>query len=262
MQCLCSGCAVLRACFVNHSSIRFPSHPIHVQYCVDVCASQNITFSAISDNIPELPEQFIFTLTMVEVLNEAASRTPTSGASLNVARAQASVVISSNDSPYGIFQFSTSIPPSGVAFIPVSSTAPSIQLRESAGLVDIYVVRAQGTVGNATVEYTTSPGTAVGDGASPDYMPAVGTLDFAAGQLSRSFQIRINDDSTPELAKFFTLNLTNPQGGKRGDQFGSVCSETYCILLHTIKTVVIIVSSCHAFSLASLCWCCMSVSEI
>lgn len=175
---------------------------------------QNISLFASNDNIPELSEQFTLFLTGVTVLNEPASRTPTSGASLDSASTQASIVISPNDSPYGIFEFSAGMPGSGRSFIPAASAAPSLELRESAGLVDIYVVRAQGTVGNATVEYTTSPGTAVGDGASPDYTPIAARLEFAAGQLFRTFQLRINDDATPEIGKYFTLNLTNPQGGK------------------------------------------------
>ena len=175
---------------------------------------QTVLINAVNDIIPELDEQFDFFLTNTEVLNEPASRTSTSGASLDSANIDASVTISANDDPYGIFEFSAGIPSTSGTFIPASSAAPSLELRESAGLVDIYVVRAQGTVGNASVEYSTSPGTAVGDGASPDYTPTASRLEFAGGQLFSKFQLRINDDAIPELAKNFTLELTNPQGGK------------------------------------------------
>ncbi|XP_065175877.1 adhesion G-protein coupled receptor V1-like [Sycon ciliatum] len=174
--------------------------------------NMTVLINAVNDIIPELDEQFDFFLTNTEVLNEPASRTSTSGASLDSANIDASVTISANDDPYGIFEFSAGIPSTSGTFIPASSAAPSLELRESAGLVDIYVVRAQGTVGNASVEYSTSPGTAVGDGASPDYTPTASRLEFAGGQLFSKFQLRINDDAIPELAKNFTLELTNPQG--------------------------------------------------
>ncbi len=46
-----------------------------------------------------------------------------------------------------------------------------------------------------------------------DYTAASGTLDFAEGEMSRSFDVTILDDSLYEGDEVFTVTLSNVQGG-------------------------------------------------
>jgi len=63
---------------------------------------------------------------------------------------------------------------------------------------------------NASVDYT-----AGGDNATPgvDYVPAVGTLNFAARQSSRSFNVTILDDDPYGPDKNLNLTLSSPTNG-------------------------------------------------
>ncbi|MEO8002419.1 MAG: Calx-beta domain-containing protein, partial [Arenimonas sp.] len=54
-----------------------------------------------------------------------------------------------------------------------------------------------------------------GGTASPgaDYTPTNGTLVFGDGELSKSFSVRILDDTIPENSETVILTLSNPSGG-------------------------------------------------
>ncbi|HEV7571077.1 MAG TPA: Calx-beta domain-containing protein [Thermoanaerobaculia bacterium] len=60
-----------------------------------------------------------------------------------------------------------------------------------------------------TVDYATSDGTAL---AGSDYDAASGTLTFAAGETSKSIEVRIRGDVTGESNETFFLTLRNPSG--------------------------------------------------
>ncbi len=95
------------------------------------------------------------------------------------------------------FQFTTS-------FIVTSENVPSVQ---------VTVTRTGGdNSAPASVDYATTDGTAT---ERKDYTTAVGTLRFAAGETSKSFDILINDDVFPNEdggSEFFDLALSNPTG--------------------------------------------------
>ena len=61
-----------------------------------------------------------------------------------------------------------------------------------------------------TVDYATVNGTAV---AGQDYVRTHGTLAFAAGELSRSFEVPIINDGILEADENFRVVLSNPSGG-------------------------------------------------
>jgi parallel beta-helix repeat protein len=77
---------------------------------------------------------------------------------------------------------------------------------ENGGSVTLTVVRNVGP-DPATVDYTTNPGTA-----SPgsDYTTTAGTLTFAPGDLSETFNVPILDDVAVEGSEQFTATLSNP----------------------------------------------------
>lgn len=81
---------------------------------------------------------------------------------------------------------------------------------EAAGTATITVERTGGTDGEATVDYTTSDGTAT---AGQDYTESSGTLTFAAGDNSETFTVSITDDATDEPDETVNLALSNAQGG-------------------------------------------------
>jgi len=77
-------------------------------------------------------------------------------------------------------------------------------------LHSIEVVRANGAIGGVTVDYATSNGTAA---AGEDYLMVTGTLTFAAGQLTNTFEVPILGDDIWEGNETVLLSLGNPSGG-------------------------------------------------
>ncbi|MBS1797774.1 MAG: hypothetical protein JSS81_28390, partial [Acidobacteria bacterium] len=80
------------------------------------------------------------------------------------------------------------------------------------------VVRALGTAGAVTVDYTTAgSGGAVGGaacGTGADFVSASGTLAFADGQDTNSFTVQLcRDFVSPEPGEAVALTLSNPTGG-------------------------------------------------
>lgn len=155
-------------------------------------------------------------MTAVIVDDIYPSTTPTSGAWLNTSQSETNITVSENDFPYGILQFAESSPISGGNTIPPATEVPQIYIEESIGTVTIYVVRAQGTVGTAQVDYSTQDGNATSGGVTPDYTPIGGSLTFADGEQVKSFMVTILDNTAPELGKYFFVNLSNPSGNGGG----------------------------------------------
>ena len=97
---------------------------------------------------------------------------------------------------------------------------------ESDGRVNVTVSRSGVTSGSASVAYATSDTAGLtncsvtnGVGSSRcDYAVSVGTIDFAAGETSKSFSIPIVDDSYAEGTESFTITLRTPAGSALGAQ--------------------------------------------
>jgi hypothetical protein len=81
---------------------------------------------------------------------------------------------------------------------------------ERTGIATITVVRAEGADGEVSVDYATADGTGK---AGLDYMAASGTLQFASGEKSKSFVVRILEDKVQEGPETFDLLLSGPTGG-------------------------------------------------
>ena len=84
---------------------------------------------------------------------------------------------------------------------------------EACTTVTITVNRIGNTSGAASVDYFTSDVTA---SERRDYITAIGTLRFAAGETSKSFVVLINDDSYVEGNETFNVNLRNVSGATLG----------------------------------------------
>ena len=99
--------------------------------------------------------------------------------------------------PLGVIQFS----------------AASYSVNEDAGSVTITVTRSGSTSGSASVQYATSDGNALSPG---DYNVFSGTLTFAAGETSRSFNVSITDDIVKESNETFSVVLSNASNATLG----------------------------------------------
>jgi Calx-beta domain-containing protein/thrombospondin type 3 repeat protein len=96
-------------------------------------------------------------------------------------------------------------PPIGIQF-----SAAEYIVDEADGSVTITVNRTGDPSAAVSVSYSTSD-TAFANQKS-DYIMAAGTLNFAPGEMSKSFQVLIIDNAYPQGDHLFSLRLTNPTG--------------------------------------------------
>jgi glucose/arabinose dehydrogenase len=102
--------------------------------------------------------------------------------------------------------------------------ASSYSLLENGGIITITVTRTGGTSGTVSVHYATSDGTAT---AGSDYTAASGTLTFADGEASKTFNVTVLDDNLVEGNESLTLTLSSPTGGAT---LGSPATATLTIV--------------------------------
>ncbi len=108
------------------------------------------------------------------------------------------------------------------------ATPPTVQfsqanysVQEDLTAATITVTRSGDSSGAVTVDYATSDpsgykpcDTVTGVAAQNcDYTATMGTLKFAAGEVSKSFVVLINEDSYAEGSETINLTLSNPTGG-------------------------------------------------
>ncbi|MBA3352513.1 MAG: hypothetical protein H0U23_08845, partial [Blastocatellia bacterium] len=87
---------------------------------------------------------------------------------------------------------------------------------ENAGTVTVTVNRVSGTDGAVTVDYALGGGTATGGatcGAGIDYVSTGGTVSFANGESSKTFDVTLCGDTDNEPDETFDATLSNPTGG-------------------------------------------------
>jgi hypothetical protein len=104
----------------------------------------------------------------------------------------------------------------------ISFSEANYSVPEGGGMVTISVVRSGDTSTNTRVDYATSDGTAsqvscaTANGLASskcDFTTALGTLTFAAGETSKTFNVLISQDIYIEGPETFTVNLSNPAIG-------------------------------------------------
>lgn len=98
----------------------------------------------------------------------------------------------------------------------------SVAENVAGGNVTIQVTRSD-TTGTASVNYATSNGSATAPG---DYTARSGTLNFAAGAATASFQVPIIDDTAVESSETINLTLSSPVNLTIGTQGTAVITIT------------------------------------
>lgn len=94
--------------------------------------------------------------------------------------------------------------------------APRVARMRRAGAADVMtfdVTLSQAAIHPIAVDYATTDLTANSGGPNPAYVPVAGTLTFAPGVTSRSFDVPVIDDTLSQPAKTFRVHL----GGATGD---------------------------------------------
>jgi hypothetical protein len=95
----------------------------------------------------------------------------------------------------------------------VRFSAAAYNVNEKDGAAVITVTRTGDLSRPASVEYSTSDATA---SERSDYTAATGTLRFAAGESSKSFNVFVTDDALAEGPETLNLGLGNPAGASLG----------------------------------------------
>lgn len=95
---------------------------------------------------------------------------------------------------------------------------------ENGGSIAITVVRSGSTLDAASVNYATSDGS--GKGGS-DFIPVSGKLDFAAGEIMRTFPLSIFDEKDIDGMKTVNLSLKSPSAGS---SLGTIAAATLMII--------------------------------
>lgn len=93
-----------------------------------------------------------------------------------------------------------------------SSPTYSVAENTKTHLAKITVTRSSGSEGAASVDFAATPATA----SALDFVPTKGTLSFAPGETSKSFNVAILDDSLIEGTETVKLSLSNPKGTALG----------------------------------------------
>jgi hypothetical protein len=121
------------------------------------------------------------------------------------------------------FLFKLSDAPAG----PASSlqfTQTTVPVQEDLTAVTLTVQRAGDTSGAVTVDYTTMPPTLAAASERSDYTTALGTLRFAAGETTKTFEVLVNEDSFAESSENISVVLSNPTGGATLSCAGAVAT--------------------------------------
>jgi hypothetical protein len=78
------------------------------------------------------------------------------------------------------------------------------------GTASVVITRSEGSTGDASLAYATADDSAI---AGSDYSPVSGRVTFASGETSKTINVPILDDSTPEGEERFAFQLSQPIGG-------------------------------------------------
>ena len=116
----------------------------------------------------------------------------------------------------------------------VQLSQATFSANEGAGRMDITISRSGDITGAASVNYATSDSAGLNNcnvfngiaSSRCDYAASVGTINFAAGEGSRSFSIPLVDDSYAEGTESFTVTLSSPTGSSLGSQATATATIT------------------------------------
>lgn len=91
----------------------------------------------------------------------------------------------------------------------VAFNAANFPVGEGAGFMNVTVTRAGDTSGASSVAYATSNGTGK---EGKDYVAAIGVVNFAAGETSKTFQVLVIDNAYVDGSRTVNLTLSGPTG--------------------------------------------------
>lgn len=104
----------------------------------------------------------------------------------------------------------------------VTTGSGSVQFDESeyeineGDVAEILVVRQSGSIGEVTIDYETTNGTA--KSSNDDYVSTSGTLTFKEGEVEKVFLVQTEDDTLNEPTETVQLTLSNVSGGTLGSK--------------------------------------------
>ena len=163
-------------------------------------AAAGADFTAVSGTVIFSPGQTTRTITVPINGDDSTEPNETFFVNLSnpnnavIADAQAQGTITDDDAPTASFAFGSA----------------TFADTEHCGEIVVTVNRTGDTSGAMTVDFVTSNGTASD---RSDYTFATGTLEFAAGETSKTFPVLISEDSHVEGTESLTVTLSNPGGG-------------------------------------------------
>ena len=99
-----------------------------------------------------------------------------------------------------------------------SLSIDNVSVNEGAGTATFTVTLSAVSAQAISVDYVSSNGTAT---AGSDYTAVNGTLNFAAGDLTKIITVPITDDGIFEVSENFSINLTNPTNAILGTATGT-----------------------------------------
>ncbi|MFN2532655.1 MAG: S8 family serine peptidase, partial [Pyrinomonadaceae bacterium] len=116
--------------------------------------------------------------------------------------------------------------PNGTAVGTIQFSGASFSIGEGGGDLLVTVNRSGDSTGAASVDYATSDGAAAQSCSTTnglassrcDYITTLGTINFAAGETTKTISVPIIDDIRAEGTESFTMTLTNAGGATLGAQ--------------------------------------------
>ncbi|XP_016865453.1 adhesion G-protein coupled receptor V1 isoform X3 [Homo sapiens] len=157
--------------------------------------------SILPDDLPELEEGFIVTITEVNLVNSDFSTGQPSVRRPGMEIAE--IMIEENDDPRGIFMFHVT---RGAGEVITAYEVPP-----PLNVLQVPVVRLAGSFGAVNVYWKASPDSA----GLEDFKPSHGILEFADKQVTAMIEITIIDDAEFELTETFNISLISVAGGGR-----------------------------------------------
>ncbi|XP_061172919.1 adhesion G-protein coupled receptor V1-like [Saccostrea echinata] len=173
-------------------------------------SSASFNVLVMDDNLPETDESVFVTLSRVQLLKQAQSRTLTDSPTLGTAAwVFGQIIIRSNDNAHGTLILS-----------PLSVSVP-----ENATDVGVSVQRQGGAFGEVSVKFRVANNTAL---QGLDFEVLTDTVLLPEGVVSRPLPIRLIDDLIPEQQEVFYVELENQITG--GAVLGSASYAVVTIL--------------------------------
>ncbi|KAM3842448.1 adhesion G-protein coupled receptor V1-like, partial [Diretmus argenteus] len=169
----------------------------------DGSAFANLTVPILTDKFPEMDESFSIQILQVELVNltVAQKNLPSIGQP-----DKAVVTIGMNGDAFGVFLIYSLSP---------NATEQGLYLEvreEPMVVVPLVIERRGGSLGRVTIEWKFVGGKATPDA---DFTGTGGMLVFADGDVKKTIEIVIRDDSEPEDSESLMIGLVKAEGGSR-----------------------------------------------